>query len=57
MNHDKKKAIESLSKESNKQLKRLLADSVSKQDIKEAIDLWHAYKHKKLEPIGRLGGT
>jgi len=28
-----------------------------KQDIKEAIDLWHGYKYKKLEPTGKLGGT
>jgi len=25
-----------------------------KQDVKEAIDLWHTYKYKKLEPTGNL---
>lgn len=54
---DIKEAIEFMSDQSNKQVKRLLADPAFKQDIKEPIDLWHAYKYKKLEPTGKLGAT
>jgi hypothetical protein len=54
---DIKEAIEFLSEQSNKQIKRLLSDPAFKQDMKEAIDLWYAYKYKQLEPTGKLTRT
>ena len=57
MKQDLKEAIESLSKDLNKKVKRLLADPAFKHDVKEATDFWYAYKYKKLEHIGKLGGT
>jgi len=52
-----KEAIAFMSAQSTTQAKRSLADPAFKQDAKEAIDLWHAYKYKKNEPTGKLGGT
>jgi hypothetical protein len=55
MKQDIKISIEFLSEQSTDQVKRLLADPACKQDVTEAIDLWHAYKYKKVESTCKLG--
>lgn len=57
MKQDIKLAIEFLSEQSTDQVKRLLADPACKQDVNEAIDLWHAYEFKKVEPTCKLSET